>query len=106
MSASFATTGTGWPVRGITPNTGASLPGRECSEAPDLDPVAVGERIGNCIENGVDGGFGIAVIEAGIGPCDAFHEFRLDHLNPASRNHRPPTAVPVDHGYPVAQFPR
>jgi hypothetical protein len=64
---------------GIAPKVRASLPGREYSEASDLDAVASGEGIGDGSEKSVDCEFGVAMVEAGISPCDAFDEFRLDH---------------------------
>jgi hypothetical protein len=84
---------------GIAPDARAALPGRECSEASDLNAVAVGERICNRIENGVDCGFGITVMEAGMRMHDAFYEFRLDHGNPAPRIHSPAARYQCDRNY-------
>jgi hypothetical protein len=84
---------------GIAPDARAALPGRECSEASDLNAVAVGERICNRIENGVDCGFGITVMEAGICTRDAFHQFRFDHREP-----RIVQSFAVGHHHPCRKF--
>src|SRR5580700_9754563 len=47
----------------IAPDARATFLGREGAEAPDLDAIAVGKRIRDRIEHGIDRGLRIALIE-------------------------------------------
>jgi hypothetical protein len=82
LGHSFRVNRYGLAGTGILPDAGATLPSRKYSKAPELNATAAGERIGDGFENGVDGGFGVAMIEAGMRPRDAFYEFRFDHREP------------------------
>ena len=68
-------------VAGARIATGAGLPllGRERAEAPELHPLAAGERVGDLAENGIDDVFDVALIEVRITGGHALHKFRLDH---------------------------
>src|SRR5690348_13445362 len=67
---------------------------RKSAEAAQLDPSALGELVGDGIENGADHAFNLPLREVGKVGAKLLHQFGTDHHYPAMENRPRPLLGP------------
>jgi hypothetical protein len=76
----------------VAPDAGIALARRESAEAAQLDPAALGQLVGDRIEDRADHIFDLTLGEVGKVAAQFLHQLGTDHDGPRVKNSRSPPA--------------
>ena len=82
----FSSTVDGFARARVAAGAGRAVFHRKRAETTQFDPVAVGQRVGDLIENRADDIFDVAQEEMRIAVGDDLYEFGFDHERASPRN--------------------